>query len=81
MLFLAKSKKGLISSVSSAKQICKEGKGLGAVFSSLVRHHFGSEALLIPWGKDEKGWGLRFKLNTKLISKEKLLQVVKELLS
>jgi len=80
VLFLAKSKKGIISSVSSAKQIGKEGKGLGAVFSSLIRHHFGGESLIIPWGKDEKGRGLRFKLNTKLISKEKLLEVVRELL-
>jgi len=81
LFLLAKSEKGIISSVSSAKRVGKEGKGLGAVFSSLVRHHFGGESLIIPWGKDERGRGLRFKLNTKLISKEKLLEMTKELLS
>lgn len=81
LFLLAKSDKGIISSVPLAKKIGKEGKSLGAVFSSLVRHNFGRESLLIPWGKDEKGRGLRFKLNTKLINKEKLLEVTKELLS
>jgi hypothetical protein len=41
LFLLAKSGKGIISSVSSAKRVGKEGKGLGAVFSSLARHHFG----------------------------------------
>jgi hypothetical protein len=80
VIFLAKSEKGIISSVSSAKRVGKKGKGLGAVFSSLVHHNFGSEPLLIPWGKDEQGRGLRFKLNTNLISKEKFLEVIRELL-
>lgn len=81
LFLLAKSEKGIISSVSSSKKIGKEGKGLGAVFSSLIRHKFEGQSLIIPWGKDESGRGLRWRLNEKLISKERLLEITKELLS
>lgn len=80
LFLLAKSKQGIISSVSSSSKIGVKGKGLGAVFSSLIRRKFSGKALIIPWGKDESGRGLRFKLNEKLISKEKLLQITIELL-
>ncbi|MFN4213136.1 MAG: hypothetical protein ACK4FL_04240 [Microgenomates group bacterium] len=81
LFLLAKSEDGIISSVESSVKIGVEGKGLGAIFSSLIRHKFSGESLLIPWGKDESGRGLRFKLNEKLISKEKLLAITRELLS
>jgi len=35
VLFLEKSEKGIISSVSSVKKFGKEGKGLGALFAPL----------------------------------------------
>lgn len=80
LFLLAKSDRGVISSVKVSKEIGKEGKSLGAVFSSLVRHKFSGESLVIPWGKDESGRGLRFRLNEKLISKDQLLTIVKEML-
>jgi hypothetical protein len=78
---LAKSKNGVISSTASSKNIGKEGKALGGVFSSLSRQKINGECLVIPWGKAESGRGLRWKLNTKLISQKRLLEVTKELLS
>lgn len=80
LFLLAKSEDGLISSVKNSVKIGVKGKGLGAVFSSLIRHKFSGQGLIIPWGKDERGQGLRFKLNEKLISKERLLEITKEIL-
>ncbi len=80
LLILAKSAKGIISSTASSKKIGKEGKALGGVFSSLSRQRINNEKLVIPWGKAESGRGLRWKLNTKLISQKRLLEVTRELL-
>jgi len=77
---LAKSKGAIISSVGSKKQIGKEGKALGGVFSSLSRQIVGSEHLVIPWGKSDDGRGLKWKLNIKLISQTRLLKITSELL-
>lgn len=81
LFLLAKSEKGIIASIPSSGKIGKKGKSLGAVFSSLIRHKFNGQSIIIPWGKDESGRGLRFKLNEKLISKNKLLEIVKEMLT
>lgn len=81
LLLLAKSKKGIISSTASSKNIGKEGKALGGVFSSLSRQKINGERLVIPWGKAESGRGLKWKLNVKLISKDRLLKIVGELLN
>ncbi len=78
---LAKTKNGLISSANSKKSIGKKGKALGGIFSSLVRRKINGESLVLPWGKSEDGRGLRWKLNEKLITKTKLLQITGELLS
>ncbi len=80
LLLLAKSKDGIISSSSSGEKIGKEGKALGGIFSSLSRQVIGSEHLVMPWGKSANGKGLRWKLNTKLITQERLLQITSQLL-
>jgi len=80
LFLLAKSKNGYISSTASSKNIGKEGKALGGVFSSLSRQVINHNHLVIPWGKAENGRGLRWKLNEKLISQNKLLKVTKSLL-
>ncbi len=56
-----------------AKKIGIEGKGLGAVFSSLIRHKFFGQSLIIPWGKDENSRGLRFRLNEKVNFKREIV--------
>ncbi len=78
---LAKSKSSIISSSVSANQIGKKGKALGGVFSSLARQRIQGQRIVVPWGKSEYGRGLRWKLNEKLIKKDRLLQVTKELLT
>ena len=80
LFFLAKNKNGIISSTGSAKEIGKEGKALGGVFSSLARKKINGQYFIIPWGKDASGRGLKWKLNEKLITKDKLLKITKELL-
>ncbi|MFA6016873.1 MAG: hypothetical protein WC744_02195 [Patescibacteria group bacterium] len=81
LFLLSKSPKGLISSSNSSKSIGKEGKALGGVFSSLVRHKINGETIVIPWGKSENGRGLNWRLNTKLISQERLKKVVSEMIN
>ncbi len=80
LFFLAKSRTGVISSVECGKKIEYKGKALGGVFSSLVRRKINNESLIIPWGKSDDGRSLKWKLNSKLISKERLLKVTKEIL-
>lgn len=77
---LSKSSNGIISSTASGKAIGKIGKALGGVFSSLVRHKIHGETLVLPWGKSEDGRGLKWKLNTHLISKEELHTITSKLL-
>ena len=78
---LAKSKKGIVSSSSSSKDIGKQGKALGGVFSAISRRNFGSEKLILPWGKSFDGRGLNWRLNEKVITKEKLAKITTEILS
>jgi hypothetical protein len=80
LLVLGKSVNGIISSTASGKEIKVLGKSLGGVFSSLSRQKIKEEHLVLPWGKAADGRGLRWKLNTKLISQKRLLEIVKELL-
>ena len=81
LFLLAKSKNGIIDSILIGKKINKLGKALGGVFSSLFRHKINGENLVLPWGKSEGGRGLKWKLNVKLISQDRLLKVVGELLN
>ncbi|OGK21473.1 hypothetical protein A3C23_05060 [Candidatus Roizmanbacteria bacterium RIFCSPHIGHO2_02_FULL_37_13b] len=81
LFLLAKSEQGIISSSNSAPQIGKKGKALGGVFSSLARQNINGEPLVLPWGRPENNRGLKWKLNEKIITKSRLLEVVKELLS
>ncbi|OGK62803.1 hypothetical protein A2334_01150 [Candidatus Roizmanbacteria bacterium RIFOXYB2_FULL_38_10] len=81
LFLLAKSEDGIIVSTATSKELGKEGKALGGVFSALSRQVISGEHLVLPWGRSEDGHGLRWKLNDKLISKEKLLQITRELLN
>lgn len=80
LFLLAKTEKGIISSTAASFKLGKEGKALGGVFSSLSRQVIQGEHLILPWGKSEDGHGLRWKLNTKLISKERLIEITTDLL-
>jgi len=79
LLLLAKSENGMISASASSDSIGKKGKALGGVFSALSRQKIGEDRFVLPWGKMENGRDLRWKLNEKLVSKELLLKVIKEL--
>lgn len=81
LLLLAKSKGGIISSSDASEKVGKKGKALGGVFSSLSRQVINGQHLVMPWGRAESGRGLRWKLNEKLISQEKLLKVTSLLLA
>ena len=80
LLLLAQSSHGVISSTESGKKIGVSGKALGGVFSSLARQKINKKPLIVPWGKSNIGQGLRWKLNTDLISKGKLLKITNDLL-
>lgn len=77
LLLFTKSNNGLIHHPETVGG--KTGKALGGIFSSLTRRKIGNECLIFPWGKDENG-RLRWKLNTKIISQERLEKILKELL-
>lgn len=80
LFLLAKTENGIISSVATSSKLGKEGKALGGVFSSLSRQVIQGKHLVLPWGKSMDGHGLRWKLNTELISRERLLQITGDLL-
>lgn len=81
LFLLSKTRDGILSSSENENKIGKKGKALGGVFSSLVRHKINGQSIVLPWGKSETGRGLRWKLNEKLITKDKLLKITKELLT
>jgi len=81
LFLLAKSKDGIISSTDSAPQIGKNGKSLGGLFSSLSRQRVGGQSLVLSWGRPVSGHGLRWRLNEKLMTKQRLLVITKELLA
>lgn len=71
--------KEVLVSTSASKDIGKEGKALGGIFSAMSRRDFNGQKLILPWGKVENGRVIRWKLNEKLISKDRLLKITKEL--
>jgi len=77
---LCQSPHGLISSTASGKKIGVSGKSLGGVFSSLSRQRIANQPLILPFGRSETGRGLRWRLNDRLISRQKLKRTVEELL-
>lgn len=55
---------GTVESLSRQTKV--RGKSLGGVISSLSRSKFRGLALIEPWGRPQRGTGLRWKLNSKL---------------
>lgn len=77
---LAGSKDGIVEAVESSAKLHLEGKALGGVFSSLARQVIDGEYLIEAWGRSETNRGLRWKLNQKTITQQKLKEVVGEVL-
>jgi hypothetical protein len=77
---LTTNKNGIVVAEDAAVTLGLRGKQLGGVFSSLSRQKIGEESLIEPWGRSEGGRGLRWKLNNKVIDREKLRAVLKEVL-
>ena len=77
---LCQNELGLASSSVAGKKIGITGKALGGIFSSLSRQKIAGQPLLIPVGRDAAGRGLRWRLNTKLISVKRLREITTELL-
>jgi hypothetical protein len=77
---LAASKNGIVEAEDTSKKLGLTGKSLGGVFSSLSRQNINGQALVLPRGRSVGGRGLRWVLNEKVISKDKLKQVVREVL-
>ena len=77
---LAKSPNAVIDSSPCGEKIGLKGKGLGGLFSSLSRQRILGERLVMAWGRPEPGGGLRWKLNQRVISQARLLEITRELL-
>jgi len=75
------SKDGIIEANESVKEVGLKGKNLGGIFSSLSRQKIGNESLISAWGRAEGGRGLRWKLNTNIIDKQKLKKAIEEILN
>lgn len=75
------SKDGIIEANESVKEVGLKGKNLGGIFSSLSRQKIGNESLILAWGRAEGGRGLRWKLNTNIIDKQKLKKAIEEILN
>lgn len=81
LYLLSKSPKGIEASTNISKGVGRSGKALGGVFSSLYRRKLNGESLVVPWGRSETGKGLRWKLNEKIFTKEKLRSIISELIN
>ncbi len=57
-----------------------KGESLGGLISSLARNKFHGNALIEPWGRDNGGVGMRWKINSKTIDLEISKKEVKRLL-
>ena len=77
---LAASENGIVEALESSGNLKLEGKALGGVFSSLSRQVIDGEYLIEARGRSIVGRGLRWKLNEKTISREKLAETVREVL-
>ncbi len=55
---------GTVSELSKKTKL--RGKALGGVISSLARTKYRGLALIEPWGRPDKGSGLRWKINNRL---------------
>lgn len=75
---LAKNSRGIIEAEEAEKEVGLKGKALGGVFSSLARQQVNGEYLIEAWGRAVESRSLRWKLNEKTISKEKLKEVIGE---
>jgi len=78
---LVASKSGLVEADDTSKTVGLKGKSLGGVFSSLSRQNIDGQALVLPHGRSVGGRGLRWVLNEKVITKKRLSEVLKEVLS
>ena len=78
--FLCQTNAGLASSSPVGIKMGVVGKPLGGVFSSLSRQKVNGQSLVLPYGRGDEGRGLRWKLNTSLISIKSLAEIVNELL-
>jgi hypothetical protein len=77
---LAGSESGIVEATESSINLNLQGKALGGVFSSLSRQTVDGQYLIEAWGRSEGGRGLRWKLNEKVITKDRLKEVVEEVL-
>lgn len=77
---LAASHNGIIEAEAAEKAVALTEKALGGVFSSLARQQIEGEYLIEAWGRSEGGRGLRWKLNEKAISRQKLGETIREVL-
>lgn len=77
---LASSKDGIVEAEDTSKNLGLKGKSLGGVFSSLSRQNINGQLLVMPRGRSAGGRGLRWVLNEKVIGREKLREVIKEVL-
>ena len=80
LLFICQSPYGICSSSQAGRKLKIKGKPLGGIFSSLSRQKINRQPLIIPVGQSQDGRGLRWKINTNLVSVKKLAILVNELL-
>lgn len=75
---LAKNSRGIIEAEEAEKEVGLKGKALGGVFSSLARQQLNGEHLIEAWGRAAESRSLRWKLNEKTISQDKLREIIEE---
>jgi len=77
---LSQSPSQLLSSHNISTQVGLEGKELGAILSSLSRVSIMGKNLILPCGRVRRSDGLNWKLNTDLISAEKVRKLTESLI-
>lgn len=77
IVYAPKLKEPLFGAISTSESTAEQT--MGGVISSVVKMRIKDEPLLLAMGKDE--FGVRWKLNERVISKQELKELVDELLA
>jgi hypothetical protein len=80
LLVLASDKNGVATSDLVGDKLGFKGKSLGGLLSSLSRQNVVGKSLIYPLGRSISGRGLRWKLNSEIVSVEELKILISEIL-
>lgn len=78
--YLLSQKERAVGASEIARKTKINGESLGGILSSLSRNNFRGATLITVWGRDEKGVGMRWRINESAVNCRKASELVTNLL-